>query len=298
MSQWPRWVLCIAVTAGLLAAAAGPAAAQPAAGSSAQPVYLALGDSVAAGIGATSRASGYVGQLTGVLRENTACAPGLQHSSGAGRAAARCAQLQLVDLAEGGSTTHSMIAGDPGLEPQLAPATILLRQRNSNSNPRDDVRFVTVTIGGNDVFAPIVQACIPEPGPQCAQIITGTLTFFQANLTIILGGLREAAGPGTTIVAMAYANPLIGQGCGLAPFAPLGDVVLQGGPVPGEAGATLQAGLNTITHAVADRYHVLVADAFGRLGPADFTSDCLHPDQSGYDIYTGIFADTILDSTA
>ena len=48
-----------------------------------QPVYLALGDSVAAGIGATSRASGYVGQLTGILRLETACAPGLQRGSGA-----------------------------------------------------------------------------------------------------------------------------------------------------------------------------------------------------------------------
>lgn len=295
MSHLPRWVLCIAVTAGMLVAAAGPAAAQPAAGSSAQPVYLALGDSVAAGVGATSRASGYVGQLTGILRENTACAPGLQHSSGTGRAEARCAQLQLVDLAEGGSTTHSMIYGDPGLEPQLDPATVLLEQRNSNGNPRDDVRFVTVTIGGNDVFAPVVAACIPLPGPQCGPTINDTLSDFQTNRGIILSGLRAAAGPETTIVATAYANPLIGQGCPLAPFASLGDVVLQGGPLPG--GTTLPAGLNTITHAVANQYNVLVADAFGMLGPADFTGDCLHPDQSGYDIYTGIFADTILTST-
>jgi hypothetical protein len=72
--------------------------------------------------------------------------------------------------------------------------------------------------------------------------------------------------------------------------------VLEGGPLPG--GATLPAGLNTITRAVADQYHVLVADAFDALGPADFTGDCLHPDQSGYGIYTGIFADTILNSTS
>jgi hypothetical protein len=148
MSQWPRWVLCLAMTAWVLVAAAGPAAAQPGAGSGVQPVYLALGDSVASGVGAISRASGYVGQLIGILREDTACAPGQQGSGGAGHAAARCAQLQLADLAEGGSTTHSMINGDPGLEPQLKPATTLLQQRNSNANPRDDVRFVTITIGG------------------------------------------------------------------------------------------------------------------------------------------------------
>lgn len=296
MSRWPRWLLCIAVTAGVLVAAGvGPAAAQPAAGSGAQPVYLALGDSVAAGFGATSRASGYVGQLTGILRQDTACAPGLQRSSGASHAAARCPQLQLVDLAEGGSTTHSMINGDPGLKPQLDPATTLLAQRNGNGNPRDDVRFVTVTIGGNDVFTPVVDACLPEPKAECAATITGTLTAFQNNLAIILGSLRAASGPDTTIVATAYANPLIGQGCPLATFAALGDVVLQDGPL---LGAALPAGLNTITHAVASQYQVLVADAFGRLGPTDFTGDCLHPDQSGYDIYTSIFADTVLDSAA
>lgn len=186
-----------------------------------------------------------------------------------------------------------MINGDPGLQPQLGPATNLLVQRNSNANPRDDVRFVTVTIGGNDVFGPVVNACIPVPGPQCGATITGSLAAFQINLDIILGALREAAGPDTTIVATAYANPLIGRGCGLAPFSGLGDVVLEGGPL---LGGTLPAGLNTITEAVADRYRVLVADGFGRLGTDDFTGDCLHPDQSGYNIYTGIFADAILRS--
>ena len=294
MSRCGRWVLSLAVTAGVLLVAAGPAVAQPAGRSSVQPVYLALGDSVAAGIGATSRALGYVGQLTGILRLETACAPGLQHGSGADRADAKCPQLQLVDLAEGGSTTHSMINGDPGLRPQLGPATDLLVQRNSNANPRDDVRFVTVTIGGNDVFGPVVNTCIPVPGPQCGATISGSLAVFQLNLDTILGALREAAGPDTTIVATAYANPLIGRGCGLAPFAGLGDVVLEGGPL---LGGPLQAGLNTITEAVADRYQVLIADGFGRLGTDDFTGDCLHPDQSGYDIYTGIFADAILRST-
>lgn len=97
MNRCARGVLSIAVTAAVLLVTTGPAAAQPAGGSSVQPVYLALGDSVAAGIGATSRASGYVGQLTGILRLETACAPGLQRDSGADRAAGSCPQLQLVD---------------------------------------------------------------------------------------------------------------------------------------------------------------------------------------------------------
>ena len=293
MNRCCRWLLSVVVVTGLLLGTAGPAAAQPASESPVQPVYLALGDSVAAGVGAESRASGYVGQLAGILREETACAPGVAKSGAADRVAAKCRQLQLIDLAEGGSTTQSMINGEPGLQPQLGPATDLLAQRNGNANPRDDVRFITITIGGNDVFGPVVNACIPVPGPQCASTVTGSLAQFEANLVTILSALRDAAGPDTTIVVTAYANPLIGQGCRLAPFAGLADVVLEGGPL---FGGTLQAGLNTITQAVADRFQVLVADAFGRLGPTDFTADCLHPDQSGYNIYTDIFADTILGS--
>jgi lysophospholipase L1-like esterase len=293
MNRCCHWMRAVVVIAAVLLGAAGPAAAQPATGSPVQPVYLALGDSVAAGIGAESRASGYVGQLAGILREATACAPGLANSSAAHRVAATCTQLQLVDLAEGGSTTQSMITGEPGLQPQLGPAMDLLAQRNGNANPRDDVRFITITIGGNDVFGPVVNACIPVPGPQCASTVTGSLAQFEVNLVTILSALRAAAGPDTTIVVTASANPLTGQGCPLAPFAGLADVVLEGGPL---IGRTLPAGLNTITQVVADRFQVLVADAFGQLRPTDFTADCLHPDQSGYNAYTDIFADTILGS--
>ena len=53
---------------------------------------------------------------------------------------------------------------------------------------------------------------------------------------IILGRLRATAGPDTTIVATAYASPLIGQGCPLAPFAARGNVVLPGGICRGPPG--------------------------------------------------------------
>ena len=41
----------------------------------------------------------------------------------------------------------------------------------------------------------------------------------------------------------------------------------------------------------------MVGTAPGRLCPPDDGNTLMHPDQSGYDIYTGIFTDTILDST-
>ena len=135
MNRCCRWVLSIAVTAGLLLAAAGPVGAQPAARSGAQPVYLALGDLVAAGVGAENRATGYVGQLTGILRKNTVCAPGLTSSGAADRSAAECKQLQLVDLAQGGSTTDSMMKNAAGPSAAVGPRHRAADTANTTATP-------------------------------------------------------------------------------------------------------------------------------------------------------------------
>ena len=78
------------------------------------------------------------------------------------------------------------------------------------------MRFVTVTIGGNDVFGPVVKRAFRFPDP-----IRGdqreSLAAFQVNLDYpprVAGGRR----PDTTFVATAYANPLIGRGVGWRRF--------------------------------------------------------------------------------
>jgi hypothetical protein len=57
----------------------------------------------------------------------------------------------------GGATTVSLIAD------QLPEATELLRSRNADRNPRNDVEVVTLHIGGNDVTGPIIDACVTRP---------------------------------------------------------------------------------------------------------------------------------------
>jgi len=267
----------------LLALPVSAAAVSPVGGtaqrSAAQPVYLALGDSVAAGVGAGTREDGYVGQLTELLRSELSCAPGAEKAGGT------CSQLSLVDLSAGGATTSTLISR------QLPEALALLGDRNGDRNPRNDVRVITVTIGGNDIFQPVVSACIQQQAA-CAATVQQVLTQYLRNLSAILAQLRTAAGPETTIVTTAYYNPL--PGCFLAPYAPLADVVLEGGTLA-DVG-TLALGMNDLTRLVTAGVDGEVAELFGALAVEDLVggTDCLHPDLSGHTIIAGIFADTIV----
>ena len=230
----------------------------PASESASQPVYLALGDSVAAGAGAPA-GEGYVPLLAGKL------------------------QLPLVDLSRGGATTASL------LEQQLPAALELLAQRNADADSRNDVEVITLTVGGNDAFTPIVQACIPDASTAtCQQVVQQVLGTYAANLKLILSQLRAAAGEDTTIVTTAYYNPL--AACHLSAYVALGDVVLEGG-------GGVQ-GLNEITRQVSALYTAEVADAFGQLALEDYVGgqDCLHPDASGHAALADIFAKAILDA--
>lgn len=267
-------LLAMAAAALVTAWSAGVASRGPQAdGAPSRPIHLALGDSVAAGAGATDPATtGYVAQLAERLRRELACAP-----------AAPCPPLQLVDLSTGGATTTTLLTD------QLPRALQLLRETSDDDDPRE-VRVVTLTIGGNDVFRPVVQACLPADSTSCLDAVEGALSAYADNLDTVLGRLRGAADPDTVIVATAYANAL--PGCPLQDAVDLGNLVLEGGERPG-VGA-VPSGLNDITRDVAARHDVRVAEAFGRLGPEELAGDCLHPNQAGHDVYAEVFADVVL----
>jgi lysophospholipase L1-like esterase len=158
-----------------------------------QPVYLALGDSVAAGVGASDPAvTGYVPRLYDLLRDEPSCQllgrPG-------------CGSLALDNLAVGGATSTTLLTD------QLPVAEDELRAHNGDGNPRNDVLVVTIDIGGNDVFS-VVPSCTAGATPQCLALVQARLASFEANFSQILSRLRAAAGPDTVIVAMTYYNPL------------------------------------------------------------------------------------------
>jgi lysophospholipase L1-like esterase len=266
--------MCLAAVAGALVAAllGGPAIAAP---PPPPPLYLALGDSVAAGVGAQPPATeGYVPQLHELLAAEVPCGDGQ---------ALGC-RLELINTAEPGATTTTLLAR------QLPRAISLIQQRKTTTTAIDDVRLITLDIGGSDAFGPILQACSSDPqAPSCATTITTVLGAVATNLREILSGLRVAAGPDTTIAVMTYYNPL--PACALAAQTPLADLVLEGGgPVP--------TGLNDIIRGQAAAHNAVVAETGPLIDIHDLVGgrDCLHPNTSGHDNIGAAF-DAVIDAS-
>lgn len=229
------------------------------------PAYLALGDSVAAGIGAEDPArSGYVPVLAGLLSDPSGCDAG---------AAAGC-PVQVRNLAVPGATTATL------LRDQLPVALDVLGRS-------DDVRTVTVTIGGNDVFVPILRACAQEPqAPSCAAAVRAAIAGVDQGVDRLLADLTGAAGPGTTVAVMTYYDSL--AACRLAPLQPLARVVLEG-----TAG---EDGLNDVLRARAAEHGAVAVETGPRLtSPEDFVGglDCLHPSTRGHARIAQAFADAL-----
>ena len=236
------------------------ASASPSPPAVTDPAYLALGDSVAAGVGADDPArTGYVPVLAGLLADRLGC--------GAGPCPVR-------NLAVPGATTQTL------LRDQLPVGLELLRGGG-------DVRLVTVTVGGNDVFVPILQACARAPeAPSCAQAVRAAIGEVDAGVDRLLADLTGAAGPGTTVAVMTYYDPL--PACRLAPLSPLAVQVLEG-----RAG---EDGLNDVLRARAAAYGAVVVETGERLAaPEDFVGglDCLHPSTSGHARIAQAFADVV-----
>lgn len=253
-----------------------------------RPVYLALGDSVAAGQNSSApddiaaywrtvdawKRNGYVTPFAKYLQHQLDCLPE------AARATGQCGRLDVINLARSAVPPTD---GDPGLpgvtaqaviDEQLPRAEALIAQRNGDDDPRNDVEVITLTVGGNEIFDAF------RTGDQA--VIAGAIGAFAVDYTEILARLRAAAGPDVPIMTMTYFNPLRYCDTGLPaeqvePVAQLADQVLEAFPVaPGVYG------FNGLIEAVSGAFGAVPADTFGKLGQGDFF-DCKHPDASGYE---------------
>jgi lysophospholipase L1-like esterase len=226
--------------------------------------YVALGDSVAAGVGADDPArAGYVPVLAALRSARLGCA---------GAAPADGCPVRVRNLAVPGATTETL------LRDQLPTAVDLLRA--------GDVRTVTVTVGGNDVFVPVLRSCAQAPeAPECAAAVRSALATVDAGVDRLLVELT-AAGPGATVAVMTYYDPL--PACRLAPLQPLAERVLEG------TGA--EDGLNDVLRARAAEHGAVVVETRERLSvPEDLVGglDCLHPSTSGHARIAEAFAEAL-----
>jgi hypothetical protein len=180
-------------------------------------------------------------------------------------------------------------------EDQFPVAIPLLEARNRS----DDVEVITLHTGGNDVFGPIIGACREGFNLTCAERIQTELNNYERDLSGALSTLRAAAGGDTRIIIGTYDNPFRFTVCaplaGIPGVSTLGELVLEGAPTLG-----FPSGLHDIMRTVAGTpgMNVNVANVHGRLGPLDWLSttiptDCLHPDDSGYDEVTEVFLEVL-----
>ncbi len=234
--------------------------------------YLALGDSVAAGVGASRADLGYVPLVADALNRRHC---GTDQALGC--------PLESINMSVTGATTTTLIAS------QLPAATSLLQERNSNTTPEDDVRLITLTIGGNDLFRPVIAACQNPTAPLCSATVAAQLQQLATNYAVILGELRAAAGQDTTIAVTTYYNGLAAPGCPAAALRGLAQVVLEGGP-----GGS--AGLNDIIRRTAEAYGAVVVETAPVVEPAEIRPDCLHPTDEGHADLAGAVTDTVLST--
>ena len=156
------------------------------------PLHIALGDSDAAGSGANNTdVTSYVPRLNRWLR-SVDCVEDEPEA---------CPHLELRNYAVGGSTSGQLIAD------QLPHAVAEIQARAADSDPGNDVVYITITTGGNDVFEPVITACSGGTTPGCVNTIQTIFADYQANLGYILTTLRTVA-PAAEIAIMTYDNPL------------------------------------------------------------------------------------------
>ena len=212
-------------------------------------VYVALGDSVAEGENASDpEATDYVALVFDALRE---------HYGGS---------LRLESLAVSGHTTQDLI------EQQLPQALDFLRN--------GDVRVVTLTIAGNDIFGLAENSVCPTAPQNPACPFDDFIAETEGRLDTVLGELRNA-GPETAIVIQVYPNPFAGtssEGPGEYSFGRLNDLIEE----------------------VAARHDVIVADPReefeGRAGELTGTLDSppdFHPNDAGYEIFATAFLEAL-----
>lgn len=233
--------LCLA--AALLGGQGATAGAVPLA-----PVYLALGDSIAFGVGASEPAEGgYVALVYAALRDS-------RRYRGSG--------LELVNLSVPGATSADLVA--PGGQMEEALAEI---ERRAGG-----VGVITVDIGGNDLLtlanrnSPCLSSTDTE---ECRRAVRRVLGDLQANLTQLLRALRQAASEALIVVVDLY-NPYSGTGDPREGIAELGVGQINGVIGAGVDDATLNVRLASVFQLFTGRGTIWIAP------------DGIHPNDSGH----------------
>ena len=229
-------------------------------------LYIALGDSLSEGVGASDR-------------DTTAFVPLVREGLWEG--------FEFMNLGHSGDTSSDLL--DHG---HLEQAAAEVSERNSDDDPNNDVKLVTLEMGGNDLLRhylsrPLTIDCPPVQRsldrPQCVDILQETLDEFGQNLGTALDRLREADA-GLAIAVMTFYNPVPRR------FGPIGtegisqmaEVALEG-----QANGPLPEGLNDIIRRETEKRGFILVDLYPLFeGKANqfIARDFIHPNDVGHEV--------------
>jgi lysophospholipase L1-like esterase len=224
------------------------------------PLYIALGDSLSAGVGATGfdPKKGFVGLVHDALPPDFA----------------------LLNLGVAGFDSRELI--DKG---ELQRATTEIKDRNGDSNPNNDVRAVTLEIGGNDLLDIFFEFVLPGrcpsvaeglQKPECVAQLRNALDLYEPNLDKILSTLQQAD-PQLNIFLMTLYNPFSGAS---PPLDELGEFSLEG-----RADTPFPEGLQDIIRRQAQAHGVHLVEVYPLFeGKAHeyIAGDTIHPNDTGH----------------
>jgi len=223
------------------------------------PLYIALGDSLSYGAGASDR-------------YGTAFVPLVHATLPAGTG--------LLNLGHSGDTSGELIRHG-----HLDVALNEISRRNGDVNPGNDVVLVTLEIGGNDLLDLFFDYVVPGICPtlveslqkeECVGILRDALDGFGPNLNQIMDRL-QAADPELNIVLMTLYNPFSGAFSALDPF---GELSLEGMP-----DTPFPEGVNDIIRAQAQTSGVTLVEIYPLFvgkGKEYIAQDIIHPNDTGY----------------
>lgn len=219
-----------------------------------EPVYMALGNSLAFGVGAANPAAeGYVALTADNLLLN-------DRFSERG--------LELINLSEPGATSGDIVETDSQLDKALEE----IGARASDAEANNEVEIISLDVGGNDLLslAEPDSPCFEDPlGGVCRVRINTVLSDLQRNLTRTLTELRQAA-PQAEIYVIDLFNPYSGTGESLEIIASIGVQQING--VLAAVSASAELGVRFVS----------VYELFQGRGPQWVASDGIHPNNDGH----------------
>ncbi len=218
------------------------------------PVYVALGDSLAANVGVSNARDGYVSRFHTQLELRDGADYGLRN------------------FGISGETTGTLIRGG-----QLDEAVAFMRT--------NDVAYVTIDIGANNLLGHLgSDACSDSlDNPDCQSRLQATFDGYGPDLEAILEEVGDAAPEATILFLTAY-NPFsLGLGTALesATDATLREFNTIAAGVAGDFGVVVADGFEPMQRTTAATTHML-----------DANPD-IHPLPIGYDILAGALLDAL-----